>query len=534
MKLGLAQINVRINDFESNTKKIIDYILKAANTGADIVVFPELALVGYPPSDFLEYDDYMQKISAHMQQIASVCIGCCAIVGAPSVNTTSTGRKRLNSAYILFDGKIQQIVHKTNLPIYDVFDESRFFEPNQTFTTVLYKGYRLAVVICEDTWDSVTNPMEKLILDHPDCIINISASPFSYTQIPKRLEMMRKQTEQYKIPMFYVNHIGAQTDLIFDGGSICMNKDGHVCGQMPYFAEGLSIFDSENLKQADLVEISAIEGIYRALVLGIKDFFFKLGLQKAILGLSGGIDSAVVCVLAVDALGAENVHGVLMPSPYSSKHSIDDAKQLAENLGVSYDLISIDTLFSNFNQALLPVFTDRKPDLTEENIQARIRGVLLMAISNKMGYVLLNTSNKSEMAVGYGTLYGDMCGALSVLGDLYKTQVYELAQFMNRKVERIPINSIEKPPSAELRDHQKDTDSLPPYEVLDAILFAYIENREGVEDIVNKGFDYPLVHRVLGMINKNEFKRYQAAPVLRVSSRAFGKGWAMPIVAKQN
>lgn len=538
MKVCLAQINVEVGNFESNTHQIIQNIQNALSFGAEVVVFPELALTGYPPRDFLEYADFMKRVSASIEQIAAICVDCCVILGAPSINPELKGKNLHNSAYVLFDGRVQQIIHKTLLPTYDVFDEYRYFEPNTVFQTVQYHEHRLAVVICEDTWDIGQDPLytvcplDQLMPHQPSCIINLSASPFSYSQMEKRIEMMKWNTQKYHVPMLYVNHVGSQTELIFDGGSMCMDADGNLCAQLPCFEEGLLHINTSNLQPIQFKTTSPIHSIYDALILGIRDYFAKLGFQKAILGLSGGIDSAVTCALAVDALGSENVYGVLMPSPYSSDHSIEDAKQLAITLGIHYDIIPIHNLYSAFCNHLEPYFEGKSADVTEENIQARIRAVLLMALSNKKGYILLNTSNKSESAVGYGTLYGDMCGGLSVLGDLYKTQVYDLAHFINQSAVRIPLNSIHKPPSAELRDNQKDEDTLPPYDVLDPLLIAYIENHQGPDSLIDAGFEPDLVHRVLKMVNTNEYKRYQTPPILRISDKAFGMGRRMPIVAK--
>jgi NAD+ synthase (glutamine-hydrolysing) len=377
--------------------------------------------------------------------------------------------------------------------------------------------------------------MDEMMDEQPDFMLNLSASPFDYAHAASRIEVIRANVERYKMPVFYVNHVGGQTDVVFDGGSIVMSPDGLVYDEMPYFAECIRIYDLEDVVRGGRVKEQPkvkTELIHDALLVGIRDYFHKLGFQKAVLGLSGGIDSAVVVVLAAKALGAKNVRVLLMPSQFSSDHSINDARQLAQNLGVQYDLVPIQPMYESFENALKPHFSGTNFNVTEENLQARIRGMLLMGISNKFGHILLNTTNKSEMAVGYGTLYGDMCGGIAVLGDVYKTEVYELAHYLNKDGEVIPKNSLEKPPSAELRPGQKDSDSLPPYEILDKLLFQYIENRQGPRELLELGFDDALIKRVLRMVNINEFKREQAAPVIRISTKAFGMGRRMPIVGK--
>ena len=432
--------------------------------------------------------------------------------------------------------------HKTLLPTYDVFDEYRYFEPAKEWNIVMYKGRRIAITVCEDIWDLNTDnplytiiPMDEMMKYEPEFMINVSASPFSYKQARSRLDVVAANVERYKIPMFYINHCGAQTELIFDGGSIVMSADQMVYDELPYFHECIKHYElDEVLKggQHRENEKNKIALIHDAIVLGIKDYFGKLGLSKAVLGLSGGIDSAVTAVLAVRALGKENVRVLLMPSQFSSGHSVDDARELAETLGIAYDIIAIKEIYDVIYEKLSPLFGDLPFNVTEENVQARIRGMLNMGVSNKFGNILLNTTNKSEMAVGYGTLYGDLCGGISVLGDVYKTEIYELADYINKDGNVIPINSIQKPPSAELRPGQKDSDSLPEYSVLDPILYDYIELCMGPQEIIDQGYDAALVRRILRMVNINEFKRYQTAPVLRVSPKAFGMGRRMPIVGK--
>jgi len=542
MRIALAQLNYRIGDFSENVSKIIRSLKKAEDEGADLAVFAELAICGYPPRDFLEFDDFIAQCYNGILEIAAECTGIAAIVGSPSVNPSERGKPLYNTAYFLCDGRIHGKTHKTLLPNYDVFDEYRYFEPNRLpYDIIDYKGRKIAMTICEDLWNItddplyVRNPMDELIKLDPDILVNIAASPFNYTQPLTRFGLLKKNAKSYGLPLFYVNHVGGQTELIFDGGSMVIDALGNLCGELERFKEDFRIFDSAVLGSTAGPLIPAgpsITLIHPALVMGIRDYFSKMGFSKAILGLSGGIDSAVTLVLAAEALGAENVKAVLLPSRFSSDHSIRDAKELAGNLGVGYEIIPIDNALRSFEDTLEPQFRGLEFNLTEENIQARIRATILMALSNKFGYILLNTSNKSEAAVGYGTLYGDMSGGLSVLGDLYKTQVYELARYINRDKEIIPLNSLIKPPSAELRPGQIDSDSLPEYEILDKILFQYIENRKGPSGLISMGFEESTVHRVLKLVNASEYKRYQTPPILRVSPRAFGMGRRMPIVGK--
>ncbi len=543
MKIALAQVNYHIGNFESNTSKIIDGIKKAEKEGADIVVFSELAVSGYPPRDFLEFNSFIEECITSVDEIAKYCTKTAAIVGLPTFNKKGKGKPLFNSAAFLADGKILSIINKTLLPNYDIFDEYRYFEPNNIFNVVNYKGKKIAITICEDLWNVQDNPlyninpMDELIGQSPDFMINIAASPFNYQQTKIRKDVLRKNAIQYNMPLFYVNHVGAQTELLFDGGSLVMNSKGVIIDELNYFEEDFKIFDLDdiivgnmpNYVESDRVEIA---DIHDALVMGIRNYFQKLGFTKAILGLSGGIDSAVTSALAAEALGSENVYNVLLPSRYSSNHSVDDSILMAKNLNMPYDIINIEDAFISFENTLKPYFNNLPSGIAEENLQARTRGVILMALSNKFGYILLNTSNKSESAVGYGTLYGDMNGGLSVIGDVYKTQAYELARYINRNKEIIPENIITKPPSAELRPDQKDSDSLPDYDILDEILYQYIEQRKGPKEIIEMGFDDLLVHRILKLVNTNEYKRYQTPPMLRISTKAFGMGRRMPIVAK--
>ena len=540
MKIAIAQLNYHIGNFESNQNKMISAIADAKKQNADLVIFAELAISGYPPRDFLEFDDYINRCWKATEEVAKSCIGIAAVVGLPTKNKSTTGKALFNSAAFLNDGEIQDLVHKSLLPTYDIFDEYRYFEPNTDFHCVNYKGKRLAISVCEDIWNIGVDdlyrikPMDELMKENPEVIINIAASPFHYEQAARRKKIMKANVDKYHLPLFYANHVGAQTELLFDGGSLAYNANSKLVGELNYFEEDLQLFDLEDLPKEiqNDKQPQKIALIHDALVMGVRNYFQKLGFKKAVLGLSGGIDSAVTMAIAAQALGAENVHAVLLPSQYSSDHSIKDAEDLAKNLGSPYEIITIKSIYESFEKELKPHFKDLPFTIAEENIQARARGVLLMALSNKFGYILLNTSNKSESAVGYGTLYGDMNGGLSVLGDVYKVDVFELARYINRDQEIIPWNTINKPPSAELRPDQKDSDSLPDYEILDAILFQYIEKRKGPSEIISMGFEENLVNRVLKLVNISEYKRYQTPPILRVSTKAFGMGRRMPIVAK--
>ncbi|MBP6978332.1 MAG: NAD+ synthase [Bacteroidales bacterium] len=549
MKISIAQLDYHIGNFDSNVRKIREAIRQARDESADLILFAELAVCGYPPGDFLEFDDFIHECELAIHSIAQECEGIAAIVGAPSVNPNPKGKRLFNTAYFLAEGKVMALTHKSLLPNYDVFDEYRYFEPNRELSVIEYRGTRIALTICEDLWNLTdtplytASPMEMLIRQRPDLVINIGASPFHYSQAGIRREVLIRNASAYGLPVFFVNHIGAQTELIFDGGSMVVDRYGKVLDELNYFQEDLRFYhfeeknkevrcDDRGIMGPQNLDTSPIALINDALVLGIRTYFRKLGFQDAILGLSGGLDSAVTLVLAAEALGREHVHAVLLPSRYSTDHSIQDAVALAHRTGVPYQTLSIEEIFKSVKSTLLPVFDDLPADVTEENIQARIRAVLLMALANKFGYILLNTSNKSEAAVGYGTLYGDMCGGISVLGDVYKTQVYKLARYMNRADEIIPWHTIHKPPSAELKPDQKDSDSLPPYDVLDKILFQYIELRQGPQDIISMGFDEGVVRKVLRLVNLNEYKRHQTPPILRISPKAFGMGRRMPIAAR--
>jgi NAD+ synthase (glutamine-hydrolysing) len=557
MKIFLAQQNYHIGNFESNTRKIISAIREAKAQGGDLIMFTEMCVSGYPARDFVEFDDFINKCYAAVELIKEEADTIGVLIGSPARNTKHKGKSLFNAAFFLYEKEIKAEIHKTLLPTYDVFDEYRYFEPSFEWNIVPFKGKRLAITICEDIWNLGDNPiyricpMDKLMEQQPDIMLNISASPFDYTHDEDRKSVIKANVLKYKIPMFYCNAIGSQTEVVFDGASLVFDKDANLYKALPMFEEAMesvvlldngkidgpilepaSRMPDKELNPVALEPELNIAQVYNALLLGIRDYFGKMGFTKAILGSSGGIDSAITLAIACEALGKENVRAILMPSPYSTDHSVNDAVQLSKNLGNPYDMIRINDVYESFLQTLKPVFNDLPFSLAEENIQSRSRGNLLMAIANKFGYILLNTSNKSELATGYGTLYGDMAGGLGVLGDCYKLQVYALAKYINRDQEIIPLSIINKPPSAELRPDQKDSDSLPDYKVLDQVLYQYIERRLGPAEIKSQGFDAALVDRILKMVNTNEYKRNQFCPIIRISPKAFGVGRRMPIVGK--
>ncbi len=557
MKIFLAQQNYHIGNFENNTQKIIDAIHTAKAQSADLVVFSELSVCGYPPRDFLYFNNFINQCNHAIDVIKQHADGIAVLVGAPHRNEAMEGKDLFNAAYFLEDQEIKQVIHKTCLPTYDVFDEDRYFEPANDWNLVDFKEKKIAVTICEDIWNLGSNPLYKycpmdiLMGDQPDLMINISASPFDYTHGADRLATVKANVLKYGIPMFYCNGVGSQTEIVFDGTSLVFDKDANLCGKLASFKEDSQAFilngngsihgpileparqlPDKELNPPGLEPALHIAQVHEALILGIKDYFSKMGFAKAILGSSGGIDSAVTLALACEALGKENVTAVLMPSEFSTGHSVSDAEALSKKLGNPYHIIPIANIYDSFLQELKPLFADLPFSVAEENIQSRTRGNLLMAIANKFGFILLNTSNKSELATGYGTLYGDMAGGLGVLGDCYKLQVFELAKYINRNEEIIPLHILTKAPSAELRPGQKDSDSLPDYEVLDKLLYQYIEFSKGPEEIKAAGFDGALVDRVLKMVNVNEYKRNQFCPIIRVSPKAFGVGRRVPIVGK--
>jgi NAD+ synthase (glutamine-hydrolysing) len=557
MKIFLAQQNYHIGNIEANTEKIIDAIKSAKQQNGDIILFSELSVCGYAPKDFLYFNDFIEKCNAAIDKIKIHADGIAVIVGGPHRNSKIEGKDLFNAAYFLADKEVKQIIYKTCLPTYDVFDEDRYFEPANEWNIVEYKGKKLAITICEDIWNLGDNPlyincpMDILTKYAPDLMLNLSASPFDYTHDEDRHAIIKANVLKYKIPIFYCGSVGSQTEIVFDGSSLVFDKYANLCGKLASFKEDMKSFilkddgtiEGEIIQAANHIpdrELSPetlqatlhIPQIYDALIMGIRDYFTKMGFTKAILGSSGGIDSAVTLALACEALGAENVNAILMPSQYSTGHSVADAEQLSINLKNDYNIIPIKNIYESFLAELNPLFADLPFNVAEENIQSRTRGNLLMAIANKFGYILLNTSNKSELATGYGTLYGDMAGGIGVLGDCYKVQIYELAKYINRNGEVIPNNIIIKPPSAELRPDQKDSDSLPEYDILDKILYQYIEWQKDPQQIKAQGFDPALVDRILKMVNINEYKRNQFCPIIRISPKAFGVGRRMPIVGK--
>lgn len=557
MRIAIAQQNYHIGNFEANAQKIIGAIQEARAAGAHLVLFSEQSVCGYPARDFLEFDDFIRKSREAIAHIATYCTDIAALVGGPERNPHREGKDLYNSAWFLYEGQVKQVIHKTLLPTYDVFDENRYFEPAHDWNIVHFKGKKLAVTICEDIWNLGDNPlyricpMDELMKQQPDVMLNLSASPFDYTHDEDRKATIKANVTKYKLPMFYCNAVGSQTEIVFDGASHVFDAAANLCGQLPMFEEALQLFELNNDGSIDAAILEpasrvpdkeltphALEPelnmaqIHDALIMGIKDYFGKMNFKQAIVASSGGIDSAVTLALAVRALGAPNVRAVLMPSQYSTGHSVDDAVQLSQNLNNPYDILPIKNIFDQFLTELQPIFGDQPFNVAEENLQSRTRGNLVMAIANKFNYILLNTSNKSELATGYGTLYGDMAGGLGVLGDCYKLQVYALARYINKNGEVIPENIITKPPSAELRPGQKDSDSLPEYDVLDPLLYQYIERRLGPNEIKAQGFDAALVDRVLRMVNINEYKRNQFCPIIRISPKAFGVGRRVPIVGK--
>jgi NAD+ synthase (glutamine-hydrolysing) len=609
MKIALAQQNYHIGNFEANLLKIVSQIREAKNQKADLVVFSELAVCGYPPRDFLEFEDFIDQCYTSLDLIKKEAGTIGVIVGSPARNPDPKGKGLFNAAWLFYQQELKGVAHKTCLPNYDVFDEYRYFEPGYDWHVITFKDKKIALTICEDIWNLGNNPlyrvcpMDKLMAEGPDLMINISASPFDYDHDEDRKEIVRCNVLKYQLPMIYCNAIGSQTEVVYDGGSLVYDADGNELCELKYFEEDFALVDINfkgkrdaksiveasraksqavpalfeellpgysvpletdpavgtelvpNVPSVDLesgfdkeMRVSRIKDpdritsyltsdhnirqIHDALILGIRDYFGKMGFSHAILGSSGGIDSAVTQALACEALGKERVHAVLMPSAFSSTHSVADAKELSENLGNPYEIITIGQIYDSFLAALANGFKNLPFSVAEENIQSRSRGNILMALANKFGYILLNTSNKSELATGYGTLYGDMAGGLSVLGDLYKIQVYAMANYLNLGSTLIPQSVIEKEPSAELRPGQKDSDSLPAYEILDKVLYQYIERRQGPREIIDMGIDPATVNRILKLVNTNEYKRNQFCPIIRISCKAFGMGRRMPIVGK--
>ena len=544
MKIALAQINPTVGDFTGNLEKIVSVTRRAAEQGARLAVFSELAICGYPPADFLEKPSFLARCATAVDELAGATreLPTAVLAGVALAAPAGSGKPAVNAAVLIDRGRMVLEQHKRLLPFYDVFDEQRYFCTARSQRVIELDGVRLAITICEDAWNDKDfwprqlysiDPMEEIMAQHPTVHINLSSSPFWHSKRELRRQMLASIARRDGIPVLMSNQVGGDDSLIFDGSSLALNGRGELIAQAASFAEDLVVVDVCHAQPIEEPVSDDTEAAYRALVLGTRDYMHKCGFRKAIVALSGGIDSALVAAIAAEALGADNVLGVGMPSPYSSQGSIDDSRRLAANLGIRFELISISELFGGFTHALAPLFAGRAEDITEENIQPRIRGTLLMALSNKLGALVLSTGNKSEMAVGYCTLYGDMVGALAVIGDLVKTRVYAVSRWLNRNREVIPPAILEKPPSAELRPGQMDTDSLPPYEVLDPILEAYVERYETPEHIASAhGYPLDLVRQVVRLVERSEYKRQQAAPVLKVTSKSFGMGRRFPIAVK--
>lgn len=542
MRIYLAQVNPVVGDLAGNANKIIHEIESAKNQSADCILFSELVLCGYPPEDFLLMPHFVKEAERKLQEIALVTDRITAIVGTIRGNPTGKEKELFNSAAVLSNGKLVGFQDKMLLPTYDVFDERRYFEPGKEKRVWTIAGKKVGITICEDVWqhadvlqysDYAIDPVKELSALKPDLVVNLSASPYSTTHFKDRLQVCSQAAKTLNCPFIYCNQVGANDSLIFDGYSFCMDDQGAPVAIAKGFEEDRLVVDLPLKQQPLTLPDQSLSDLYKALVLGVRDYFSKLGFQKACLGLSGGIDSALVACIAVEALGRENVLAIGMPSRYTSKESHTDADELVKNLGIAYQEISIEGPFKSYLELLEPYFKDKKPDITEENLQARVRGMILMAFSNKYGYIVLNTGNKSELAVGYSTLYGDMCGGLAVINDVTKMQVYALANWINRNQEIIPKNMIRKAPSAELRHNQKDSDSLPDYQIIDTILEAYVEDHRSPVDIAAQ-LNYPLslVEDIVKKIHHNEFKRRQSPPGLRVTDKAFTIGRRFPIVQK--
>ena len=543
MKIALGQINPTVGDFTGNSKKIVEYAQRARESGAGLILFPEMSVCGYPARDWVEKPSFVERSRKAVESIAQQTRGIAVICGFPTRAEVETGKSVMNSAALLRNGKIEFVQSKMLLPTYDVFDEMRNFAPAREQALLPFCGRQMALTICEDAWNDKqfwnrrlygVDPVEELVRRGANFVLNISASPFWVGKRELRLKMLQAIAKHYKTPVVLVNQIGGNDQLIFDGSSLVLAPDGSVVAQARSFEEDLIFFEPDTMKGDVHEQIEGLEAsVYAALVLGTRDYVRKCGFQNVIVGLSGGIDSALTAAIAVDALGAENVLGVGMPSPYSSRGSIDDSRELAANLGIRFELLRITNIFEAYRQTLKPAFTGYEEDVTEENLQARIRGTMLMAFSNKFGALVLSTGNKSEVGIGYCTLYGDMAGGLAVISDVPKTLVYRLSHYVNSRRPVIPKSTLEKEPSAELRPNQKDSDSLPPYEVLDTILEDYIEDNKTAEQIASeRGYDLAVVRKIALSIERTEYKRQQAAPSLKISEKAFGVGRRFPIAAK--
>jgi NAD+ synthase (glutamine-hydrolysing) len=543
VKIALGQINPTVGDFSGNAEKHIDFAKRAQAAGAGLILFPELSICGYPPRDLVERPSFVARNRETLQKVAEATPGISVVCGLVTPAQAETGKSVMNSAALLGDGKVLFIQSKMLLPTYDVFDEMRNFAPGTEQQVFPFCGKKMALTICEDAWNDKHfwnkrlygfDPVEALVREGGNFLLNISASPFYLQKRELRRDMLAAIAKAYKVPVVMVNQIGGNDSLVFDGSSLVIAPDGRVVAQGKSFEEDVVIFDPDSLSGEVHQQIEGIEAsAYAALVLGTRDYVHKCGFQRVIIGLSGGIDSALTAAIAVDAVGPENVIGVGMPGPYSSRGSIDDARALAANLGIRFELIRITDAYDTYINLLKPVFAGREEDVTEENVQSRIRGTLLMALSNKFAGLVLSTGNKSELGVGYCTLYGDMVGGLAVISDVPKTMVYRLSHYVNSRRPVIPRAILEKPPSAELRPNQQDSDTLPPYEILDTILEDYVEDSKTAEQIAQAhGYDIGLVRRVICMVDRSEYKRQQAAPGLKISEKAFGVGRRFPIAAR--
>jgi NAD+ synthase (glutamine-hydrolysing) len=545
MKIAIAQINPIVGDFDYNFERIKNFSHQAIQLQCDLVVFSELVITGYPPQDLLERKDFVDASLSCLDRLVRSIHGIGVICGFVDRNPAEKGKPLFNSAILFEDGNILHKVHKQLLPTYDIFDEMRYFEPGNQSAPYPYKGHRVGLTVCEDAWNDVdifqrriydTDPVAQFIQAGADLVINISASPYYLGHKEFRWNMFEFMARKYNVPVMFANQVGGNDSILFDGSSTAYDKNGKTVARAADFEEDLVVFDSNTLKPQPIhiheTSTSDAEAIFKGLVMGTRDYVTKCGFSKVVLGLSGGIDSALTACIAVSALGRENVSAVFMPSQYTSRENFEDTEKLSENLGIVQTRIPINSLFKEFLKSLSPVFQDTGPDITEQNIQARIRGNILMALSNKHGALVLSTGNKSELAVGYCTLYGDMTGGLAVISDIPKTIVYDLARFINRDNALIPPRIISKAPSAELKPDQTDQDDLPPYEMLDAILKGYIEDFKGADELVQTGFDKIIVEDIIYRVDRNEYKRHQAAPGLKVTSKAFGYGRRFPLVQR--
>lgn len=543
MKIALAQINTTVGDIHGNRDRALRAMERARKSDANLLVFPELCLTGYPPRDLLGLHGFVEFNLKALEEIAARTDSMGVIIGFLDRNKKKEGRDFHNAAAFLSEGKIQAVIHKTLLPTYDVFDEDRYFEPADSVQLVTFMERTLGISICEDAWNSedfwprplyASNPIRSQVEKGADLLINISASPYEMTKLKTRCEMLKNHVLKLGVPLVYVNLVGGNDDILFDGNSLVLGSKGNIIAQGKNFEEDLVAADPDSGQDLGYTDSEPVENLFNALVMGTRDYVHKCGFKSATLGLSGGIDSAVTACIAAKALGSDNVLGISMPSMYSAPESYEDARVLAQNLGIGFEVIPIKPVFEAFKASLAGVFGDRPEDETEENLQARIRGTILMGLSNKFGHLVLATGNKSELAAGYCTLYGDMVGGLAVISDVPKTLVYELAKYINRDKEIVPANTIRRPPTAELKPDQKDQDTLPEYNILDGILKLRVEEQMSVEEIVANGYERETVEKLVRMIHVNEYKRRQAAMGLKVTTRAFGSGRRMPIAIKLN